>query len=703
MGCGLAVAAVSVIGVAIAGHSAEGLGTVNAIATFATNVFGGLGVDALKRLYTTCVERPGRPIDENHVILRNLRAAQLLALTKVIDRFEQSQKTDWDTARAAKARMFSRDLRDYVTREEGRIDTLTAADLAEPTEADASAVRQAVIARAPVDFNAALSARHGAGPAIERFRTSAEAALLAELGAELQTKIPEAFEMVLSGGPDGTDGWFAFFIRDAAKRLRADAAFERIWQGEQTAAIRVLAETIGADVTALQRAIDGHTQSLKALGTQLDEIAGDARAFRFLMSSIADRLDDTRSWLYFNAAFEPEGWLRFHAFNRAIPFQGRGDELAALHEFLNHPDPFRWWIVTAPGGAGKTRLALELCLRAHVNGWQVGFLQKPFTPPAVTWLPRAPTLIIADYAAEQVDRVRALAVQLAQMADAERPVVRLLLLERQGDEGFWQRFLSSYGGEAGVLVARRHDKTPVALPELSEEDVWALVQPCPWRPDGHAVQINPADFFQHLERIDIQRRALVAMLLADAAAEAPDRLNFATLNDVLAAVLRRSRRHHWPRSLGAENHAVGRAMPADILIAAATMAGQIDQEEIYAIESWLGMSISDEVLDDCARAIGSPLYPDKQRLDGIQPDLIGEFFVLEALADDRRGGHPYPWLPELAWYADEVNMAAFVQRARQNFPGHVSALSRIGITVPGKTESWWLSILPLLMSGEDNG
>jgi hypothetical protein len=144
-------------------------------------------------------------------------------------------------------------------------------------------------------------------------------------------------------------------------------------------------------------------------------------------------------------------------------------------------------------------------------------------------------------------------------------------------------------------------------------------------------------------------------------------------------------------------------MPADILIAAATMAGQIDQEEIYAIESWLGMSISDEVLDDCARAIGSPLYPDKQRLDGIQPDLIGEFFVLEALADDRRGGHPYPWLPELAWYADEVNMAAFVQRARQNFPGHVSALSRIGITVPGKTESWWLSILPLLMSGEDNG
>ncbi len=79
-------------------------------------------------------------------------------------------------------------------------------------------------------------------------------------------------------------------------------------------------------------------------------------------------------------------------------------------------------------------------MRAHLGGWQVGFLRKPFDMPAATWRPARPTLIIADYAGEQADRVRELAVLLSGLGEG-LPVVRLLLLERVADDFFLRRFL----------------------------------------------------------------------------------------------------------------------------------------------------------------------------------------------------------------------------------------------------------------------
>lgn len=298
LGAGAGVLIACALGVTVAGNSGADMTALMAVCSFATNVFGGFGTDALKRLYQAYLARPGRPVDENHVILRNLRAAQLRALSDVARRFDRARNGDPDRSRAAKAALFSELFWDYLSREEGRVDTLTAADLREPTERDAGAMRAALVARAPADFNASLSARHGAGPAIEAFRLPAEAAMLAELRAEVHEDVPAAFEGLLTGGPDGTDGWFALFIRDAAKRLREDSKFERIWQGEQTAAIRVLSEQTGTGIADLRGIIDGHTARLKALGSQLDEIAGDAQTTHTLMADIADRLDDTRSWLY---------------------------------------------------------------------------------------------------------------------------------------------------------------------------------------------------------------------------------------------------------------------------------------------------------------------------------------------------------------------------------------------------------------------
>lgn len=126
---------------------------------------------------------------------------------------------------------------------------------------------------------------------------------------------------------------------------------------------------------------------------------------------------------------------RFSPRNPRVRFVGRKDELAALKKFLlaERSQPFAWWLITGGGGAGKTRLALELCHYAYRRGWQVGFLADGFkadVAPLNTWCPQVPTLIVADYVMKRVGEIRTLAARLARRDDL--PPVHLLLLEREG-------------------------------------------------------------------------------------------------------------------------------------------------------------------------------------------------------------------------------------------------------------------------------
>ena len=131
-----------------------------------------------------------------------------------------------------------------------------------------------------------------------------------------------------------------------------------------------------------------------------------------------------------------------------------------------------------------------------------------------------PTLIIADYAMEKARLVGRLAAQLSPRARQGLPPIRLLLLDRQADRLFEDAFLGSSQSEKGVIQAARYAKDKLALPDLVDSDVWALVEPCPWRDDAPA-WMPPREFFSRLTEIDRDRRVLVAMILADMAAAAP--------------------------------------------------------------------------------------------------------------------------------------------------------------------------------------
>jgi tetratricopeptide (TPR) repeat protein len=399
-----------------------------------------------------------------------------------------------------------------------------------------------------------------------------------------------------------------------------------------------------------------------------------------------------------------EGTLRFSPRNPLVPFRGREAALGALNEFLvaERNRPFTWWLVTGSGGAGKTRLACELCLRLRQRGWRAGFLPDSFVADIAdldAWCPRTPTLIVADYVMKRIDEIRKLAARLARRDGL--PPLRLLLLEREPGKLFESQFLGSDTSNRGVIEQARYQPDPLSLSELTEDEIWSLVEACPWRSDATRVPLARNEFFQRLDQLDSQRRPLVAMILADTLATSGAGAGLGGLKTVLRDLVTRERDHLWPEELGVANTAIGKT-EADIAIAFATMVDGLGPPELEAIRMARGKPIDPGILPACGSAIGKPLGS-VPLLGRLEPDLIGEFFALETLSGDPNNSFavsPHSWMPKAAWRMRGSAMADFVRRAKQTFPEH-AAIEQVNITVEGVEESWLLAAETILSGAND--
>jgi hypothetical protein len=129
---------------------------------------------------------------------------------------------------------------------------------------------------------------------------------------------------------------------------------------------------------------------------------------------------------------------------RATTLVGREGDLSALKAWLASDRLISVRCITGRAGAGKTRLALELCEHAEKSRWTAGFAQyeqfPEFVKHASEWRWNKPTLVVIDYAAVLARDLRTwleiLARPEAQTGDKK---LRLLLLERHAERhlGWW--------------------------------------------------------------------------------------------------------------------------------------------------------------------------------------------------------------------------------------------------------------------------
>ncbi|MGX1268846.1 P-loop NTPase [Streptomyces phaeoluteigriseus] len=158
-----------------------------------------------------------------------------------------------------------------------------------------------------------------------------------------------------------------------------------------------------------------------------------------------------------------------------VRFHGREHLLGELTDDWCEGDGVRLAVLTGPGGAGKSRLARELCTRLRDrHGWVCGWLDErgPAADLGVLAEVDRPLIVVADYAELRITQLTALLTVLDRRPDG-RPAVRLLLTARgRGDStgGWWDQLRTRTRETRNLTYDALHRELP-PLTELPDRDV----------------------------------------------------------------------------------------------------------------------------------------------------------------------------------------------------------------------------------------
>jgi tetratricopeptide (TPR) repeat protein len=324
---------------------------------------------------------------------------------------------------------------------------------------------------------------------------------------------------------------------------------------------------------------------------------------------------------------------------------GRAEIMATLDAWADDTtQPVAVRLLHAPGGAGKTRLAMEWLQRRRDRGDTAGFL-----PVAAKddWLARTcglgvPVVVAIDYAETRADLLAVLGDIAAMAAAPKPPRVHVLLLARS-DGDWWDALLERELALKALLTAQ----APVALRPLAMEAVerqevfdeaLAAFAKYRGRPVPRA-QIAADD--PRFDRVLYLHMAALAAV--ERAAEPVGTVGAETAVVLDAGELMDATLDHeqlfWLRDRQARNQA--KLSLARQVVAAATLRGGISheakaQELCKRLSGRERTEADDELLallhDVYALNEGGPYLP------GLQPDLLGEAMVLRVAtkqADDR--------------------------------------------------------------------
>jgi glycosyltransferase involved in cell wall biosynthesis len=280
-------------------------------------------------------------------------------------------------------------------------------------------------------------------------------------------------------------------------------------------------------------------------------------------------------------------------------------------------------LLTGEGGAGKTRLALELCGRLRQQGWYSGFLRHTFqTHEAATLaleLGKAdsPVLVVLDYAETRSQQLLELLVQALTLPN--KPKVRLLLLARSS--GDWWGQLPGINARCESLLEGSATTGPYRVPTLYDTPsqrqdafaqalrAFATVLQCAApniQPDLHATAYG--------KPLYLHMAALLALL-----GERQD----STVALPLALV--RHEQHYWHKATGTPLNESSCALLMSLVTLSGPAARPKDLEPL-----WRTSGGEPPQLKPLFNAL-APLYPETQGLGGLRPDLLGEALVAQQL------------------------------------------------------------------------
>jgi hypothetical protein len=310
---------------------------------------------------------------------------------------------------------------------------------------------------------------------------------------------------------------------------------------------------------------------------------------------------------------------RMHFASRSIPFMGREQEFKALRDFLCDEREFCWWLVTGAGGLGKSRLALEFCLR-YGNAWRMGFLPRDGREIDWRhWRPEEPTLMVVDYASLRSAQLNQIVGVLYGRTNPLQFPVRILLLERGISKHWWDSFMGDRGTHERYAVELSQYGEPLALTPLEKNNISELMLFISQKLADQSME----NVLERLTQIDPQCRPLFAAIAADAIESGRDLRNWDT-TQLLADLLGREQDRIWA--------AAGVTEADKNLLALATLGQGIPLEVVNNPPTAIELPKPGKDLQQRYEAItGKKL---EETFQPLEPDIVGEFYVLELLNND---------------------------------------------------------------------
>ncbi len=156
-------------------------------------------------------------------------------------------------------------------------------------------------------------------------------------------------------------------------------------------------------------------------------------------------------------------------------FRGRESQIMEVGRFLAEPTKkFRWWRITGPAGSGKSRFGLNLLRLLEGQLWfavRVKLGTGNYKEQWKTWVPSAPTLLVIDYALDYPAETKHILNDLQERSESFAHPVRVITLSRESEGVRWDRFFDS----EALLARNLYSTSPKATgfqPMGVEQKLW---------------------------------------------------------------------------------------------------------------------------------------------------------------------------------------------------------------------------------------
>tara|TARA_R110002111_G_scaffold127516_3_gene192433 strand:- start:3908 stop:8173 length:4266 start_codon:yes stop_codon:yes gene_type:complete len=377
--------------------------------------------------------------------------------------------------------------------------------------------------------------------------------------------------------------------------------------------------------------------------------------------------------------------FRFHYRNRRLGLIGRERERKELLHFLETDSSktldLKWWLWTGPAGLGKSRLALELCLDAHAKGFHAGFLPVNSTGTLGNEDFQQPHLIILDYTVHRADVASKLIMELKNRESYINSPIRILILERAVEKEF-EHYLQSTKSIAtdsdSLLIDSFKYKDTQILKPLTNDDLWQIMSLI-FKEHERNFQNQRKEILEILYSIDPQKRPLFAMMAAESlCSDTPNQLEEMQNWDqtILSERIFGREIIRW-RAVNIDDKILN-----NVFFSTIAGAQSFDSFNVLnqLIESETHLLIPGEELEkkDLKQIFSYSQSVDEDIIHPFEPDLLGEYFVLERLIghlriDEKKTkktkNEAYELL-YLAWCRFPSQTSSFLLRASQDFSSH---------------------------------